>query len=347
MSSTPRQGRPTDLALEAKVEMLRLPDTYPEKPGRVETVETHMSWVFLTDRYAYKMKKPVRYDFLDFSTLALRRHNCEEEVRLNRRLAADVYLGAVAIVRDVRGGMRLGGEGEPVEWLVKMRRLPAERMLDAVIRRRALREPDIRRLASLLVRFYLACSPAGLGAEQYRTELGAAIELNRAELSPSQYDIPHALIVAVHGAQSGFLRRQATLFDARVAAGKIIEGHGDLRPEHVCLLPEPVVIDCLEFSRRLRLVDPVDELAFLSMECERLAAPQVGEWLLDTYRQVTQDRPPATLVNFYKSYRASLRARFAIAHLRDLDPADWPKWRHSAVEYLRMAERYGAQLADT
>ena len=345
MTSTPRPEPPTDLALDAKVAMLRRPDTYPEPTDRVATVETHMSWVFLTERCAYKLKKPVRYEFLDFSTLALRRQHCDEEVRLNRRLAPDVYLGTIALTRDARGALRLGGDGEPVEWLVQMRRLPAERMLDALIRRGALAAADIDRLAARLVRFYRSCAPVAVSAAQYLNELGAAIELNRAELSPPRYQLPRDLIETVHATQSGFLQRQAGLFAARVAAGRIVEGHGDLRPEHVCLLPEPVVIDCLEFSRGLRTVDPIDELAFLAMECERLGAPQVGERLLRAYAEGTGDPPPPSLVSFYKSYRAGLRARFAIAHLRELEPSDWLRWRASAVEYLRLAEGHGAPLA--
>jgi aminoglycoside phosphotransferase family enzyme len=108
-----------------------------------------------------------------------------------------------------------------------------------------------------------------------------------------------------------------------------------------------VIIDCLEFNRRLRIVDPADELAFLAMECERLGAPYVGDRLFQTYTQVTHDRPAAGLVYFYKSYRACLRARFAIGHARELEKKDWPKWQHSAGEYLRLAEGYCTRLAET
>ena len=121
---------------EARIAFLRQPQTYPEKPARVETIETHMSWVFLTPQHAFKLKKPVRYDYLDFSTLAARRKSCEEERRLNRRLAPGVYLDVIPLVLGSDGAMHLGGPGEILDWLVMMRRLPAPRMLDSLIRRR-------------------------------------------------------------------------------------------------------------------------------------------------------------------------------------------------------------------
>jgi len=134
MAQTPQQDDNSGYGLEAKVRALRDPATYPEAPRAIEVRETHMSWVFLTERHVYKLKKPVRYDFLDFSTFEKRRADCEAEVRLNRRFAPDVYLGIVALTADAHGALRLNGEGEAIEWLVKMRRLPDEHMLDQRIR---------------------------------------------------------------------------------------------------------------------------------------------------------------------------------------------------------------------
>ena len=152
--------RVRELDLAAKVALLRQPQTYPEAPSRIDTVETHMSWVFLTERHAYKLKKPVRYAFLDFSTRAARRRNCAEELRLNQALAPGVYLGVVPLVRDESGNARLEAEGRVLEWLVKMRRLPADRMLDRLIRQRAARESEIEELARRLADF-LPPKPGG------------------------------------------------------------------------------------------------------------------------------------------------------------------------------------------
>jgi len=154
--------------IEEKVAFLSKPETYPNHVERVETKQTHMSWVFLTDTNAWKLKKPVRTEFLDFSTPKARRFDCEEEVRLNRRLARDVYQGVVPLTVNSQGDLQLGGHGEPVDWLVRMRRLPAERMLDQLIARKDVSEPDISILASVLVAFYGKAPPIRITASQYR-----------------------------------------------------------------------------------------------------------------------------------------------------------------------------------
>lgn len=332
-------------SLETKVTLLRQPDTYPDKPDHVGTVETHMSWVFLTDRYAYKLKKPVHYDMLDFSTLSRRQQDCEEEVRLNRRLAPDVYLGTVPLSVDSSGAMHLGANGEIIEWLVKMRRLPTDRMLDQVILHGEVDEADIHNVVLKLSRFYQKLPPVEVTGEQYRNEFKKNIELNQRELLTPDYELPQDLIRKVHDDQRVFLVQESGLFDSRAAAKKIVEGHGDLRAEHICLEPDPVIIDCLEFYRQFRITDPADELSFLAMECERLGAPIIGKQLFRTYENVTHDQLPARLINFYKAYRACLRARLAIWHARELEKKDWPKWQDRAREYLLLAEKYCAQLS--
>lgn len=328
----------------AKVVLLRDPRTYPDPPSAVERIETHMSWVFLTERLAYKLKKPVRYDFLDFSTPAARWHDCAEEVRLNRRLAPDVYLDRVALAVDAGGRVRLEGDGEPIDWLVKMRRLPAARMLDGLIRRRAVAPDEIVKVARLLGDFYRRSPPLPLGGDRYRQRLAVDIRANQRQLADPAYELPVDRLDAIHRRLLWFLQVEAGLFEQRAAGGHIVEGHGDLRPEHICLEPRPVIFDCLEFKRDFRLLDAVDELAFLALECERLGAAGIGAVLFAIYGEITGDRPAAALIDFYKTGRACLRARLAIAHIHELDRADWPKWRAQAVDYLRLAEKYSESL---
>jgi len=335
----------TAASLEAKLVFLGRPDAYPEAPSRVEAVETHMSWVFLTDTHAYKLKKPVRYDYLDFSTVEARRLDCEAEVRLNRRLAAEVYLGVVPLVLDAAGRLSLGGAGEAVDWLVRMLRLPADRMLDHLLRNGAVKQPEISQLARRLARFYAALPTEPLAPEVYRQSLAGRIEDNLRELGSPEFGLPPEVPAELARFQLHFLQRHAGLFDQRVQAGRIVEGHGDLRPEHVCLLAEPVVIDCLEFKREFRILDPADELGYLALECERLHAPQVGRRLLEAYREASGDAPPEALIHFYQSCRAVLRAKLALWHLRDDGRHPPGKWRATAQEYLEWALRHAEAAA--
>jgi aminoglycoside phosphotransferase family enzyme len=177
----------------------------------------------------------------------------------------------------------------------------------------------------------------------YRQRFERDIRANRRELLAADYELAQTLIESIAACQLATLERQAASFDRRVAAGKIVEGHGDLRPEHVFLGPEPVFIDCLEFNRDWRLLDPVDEIAYLALECECAGAPWIGEAALEIYREHTRDDAPAALVRFYKSCRATLRAKLSAWHLKDHpDPADRTKWIARAQRYLELARRYAS-----
>jgi aminoglycoside phosphotransferase family enzyme len=327
----------SDPGLEAKVAFLRRPEAYAERPCRVEVVETHMSCVFLTERHAYKLKKPVRYDSLDFRTPELRRWDCAEEVRLNRRLARDVYLGILSLTVDAQGNLALGGGGEAVDWLVHMRRLPADRMLDRLIGEGRIEQADVGPAARLLADFYAHARPVEISAGAYRERLTEGICDDRRELRRREFGLSADRVTALAGELLAFLARQPALFDQRVGEGRIVEGHGDLRPEHICLVPEPAIIDCLEFSRELRLLDPADELAFLALECDRLGNPAVGRWFLETYSEVTHDEPPEALQGFHRTYRALRRAKIAIWHLQDPAVPDPNRWRRRARRYLDLA----------
>lgn len=324
----------------AKLAFLRSPQVYPEPTTAVQVVETHMSWVFLTDTRAYKMKKPVRYAFLDFSTLEARRRDSEAELRLNARLAPGVYLDVVPLVRDPGAGLRLGGEGEAVEWLVRMRRLPADCMLDGLLRRHRVGPRALRVLAGVLARFYAGAAPVILPPARYLHRVQVEIETNRRVLLDPGAGLPYGITELVCSVHQDFMRRAATLLAVRVLRGRLVEGHGDLRPEHVCMSHPPLIIDCLQFNRDLRVLDAAEDLAFLAMECELLGAPWVGEILFAGYTARTGDRPGERLIAFYKSYRAALRARLAVWHLRDHKGAEAQRWRRRARAYLGLSATY-------
>lgn len=329
-----------NITLQEKVRFLHRPDVYPEQTCLVKSRETHMSWVFLTDTVVYKMKKPVHYDFLDYRTVDARRYFCEEEVRLNRRLAEAVYLGTVALTVDNSGRLQLAGSGEAVDWLVKMKRLPHERMLDCSIKNRTVTEDDVKAVVNKLAGFYRSAEPVGITPDEYLARLRQRIGESRLELARAKYGLADGQLSRIHKAQFDLLANRPELFERRAAGAMIIEGHGDLRPDHIYLGPEPVIIDCLEFERDFRILDPVEELAFLAMECEALGAWEISRLIFEAYGETTGDRPAASLIDFYKSYRACLRAKISLWHIDDVSSDKAARWRDRAREYLSLAEEY-------
>jgi aminoglycoside phosphotransferase family enzyme len=340
---SPGPQRAAHPSLEAKVAFLREPASYPDPTFHVEARETHMSWVFLLDRHVYKLKKPVCHSLLDFRTVAARRHFCDEEVRLNLRLAPQVYLGLVPLTLGNRRHFALGGSGTIVDWLVRMRRLPAERMLDFAIGHGGVAASDLDRVAATLAAFYRALPPEPISDAAYAARFAQQTQSNLAELSQEVFELSVAHVQRVCSAQLATLGRIRHLLDARVGAGRIVEGHGDLRPEHICLCDPPAVIDCLEFSRELRILDCVDELGFLALECERLGAAATGIALLRRYAELSGDSPPPMLLHFYQSCRASTRALIAARHLLDEKFRHSPHWLRRAQQYLRLAEQHIGQ----
>jgi aminoglycoside phosphotransferase family enzyme len=321
---------------EEKVEFLRDPRHYPDRPARVAVVETHFAWVFLTGRHAYKMKKPMRQASLDYRTIASRERACRNELRLNRRLAPTVYIAVVPLARRRNGELALGRGRSVVDWLVKMRRLSASRMLDRAIARRAVTSGDLASLTDVLAAFFGRARREPMTPMAYKSRLRARTRRNARDLRAPDLGLDRAGIDPVIRAQLDFIAGASDLLGARGA--KLIEGHGDLRPEHVWLGPRPLVIDCLEFDPGLRRLDPAEEMAFLALECARLGASRIGEDLLQRYRAAMQDPVPDALMQFYLSQRAATRAKIAAWHLRD-PRYRRRQWLTRANSYLEDARR--------
>ena len=326
-----------NVSLEAKAAALRRPAAWPVPPASVEAIETHMSWVFLTPDRVFKLKKPVRSDGLDFGTLERRRFFCEEEVRLNRRLASSVYLGVRPLRVDANGALGLWDRGEVVDWLVVMRRLPADRMLDRLLATGAAQAGDMRRLAALLSAFYASLPPVLHDPLAYCERLAREIARHEARLCDPELAFPSDAVRPVCTHLRLFLQQRHDLLAARVRAGRIVEGHGDLRPEHIWLGEPPAIIDCLEFSRELRTVDSADELAFVALECERAGAAGLGGALLQEFAARSGDAPPPELTAFYQGLRGCVRAGIALWHLKEPRYRGSPVWRERAGQYLQLA----------
>ena len=334
--------KPSDI-----VGFLRQPENYPERPSRVELIETHFAWVFLTDLHAYKLKKPLRTAFLDYRTTAARRRGCRDELVLNRRLAPTVYLDVVPIVRNYDGALSLGERAgsKVVDWVVKMRRLPAGRMLDRAIADGSVCKSDLTAVASMLIRFFDGAMRQPLEAGRYLEHLEERVVENRHDLSAADLGLDQSRILEVTDMQLQFLSKNRELVGTRSAA--LIEGHGDLRPEHIYLgsaSDAPCVIDCLEFDSKLRWLDPAEEMAFLALECSKLGASEVANTLVSEYRSATRLPPAPTLIDFYMSQGALTRAKLAAWHVRDPEFAPRAaEWRARALSYLAEGARKIAQ----
>lgn len=335
--ATPRRlaRRPT---LDDKVRFLRNPHSYPGRPARIESLETHFAWVFLTPRHAYKLKKPLRHASMDYRTLAARRRGCHDELRLNRRLAPAVYQ-CVELLSSGRGGaLRLGRAARVEDYLVKMRRLPSSRMLDRAIARGAVGGRELDRLVRHLCAFFAAARRHPADGASYCRRLRSQVHGNRRALRRIDPDRRQSLVARVAELQLRCIERLAGELALRGA--RVVEGHGDLRAEHVHLGRPVCVIDCLEFDRSLRLLDPAEEMAFLALEIERLGQERLAWQLLRRFAAVSGERISDAALEFYMSHRAATRAKLAAWHVGDSqyrDPRPWIKRSHA---YLRDALRH-------
>jgi aminoglycoside phosphotransferase family enzyme/predicted kinase len=339
------------------IRALAEPDFYPHRPPRVEHVQTHISHVFLAGDYVYKLKKAVRFPFLDFSTLERRRHFCAEELRLNRRLAAAIYLDVVPVVRTGAGRFALGGDGELVEPVLRMRRLPAERMLPALLAADAVDAAMMGRLARLLAAFHQR-APTGpaIAAHAAPAALRTRWDDTLQALQPFVGSVlpaeEHALL-ADFGPR--FVRRHEPMLRARQAGGYVRDGHGDLHAEHVCFVDEPApaataaaglppgiyIFDCIEFSVPFRCNDVASEIAFLTMDLEHRGRRDLAAALAVAYQDAAADPTIAALLPFYAAVRATIRATVACLTSAE-DEVTASVRAAAAVEaaaYLRLAMR--------
>ena len=330
--------------LADKIDFLLRGESYRPPVAEVERHETHMSEVFLAGDRVYKLKKPVRFPYLDFSTLGRREAACRAELRLNRRLASDVYREVMPLVRSPRG-LAIGGGGEIVDWLVVMNRLDERQMLDRVIADGRLHRFQLDLVASVLVQFYHRAVPVFISPAVYAAELWRSLAYNRRILLDPRFRLPAGSARYVDAVQRRFLSERAALLAERVRKRRIVDGHGDLRPERIWLGDPVRIIDCLEFNARLRMVDPFDEVAFLCVECERLGAAWAGEYLRRRIMHALRDRHADELFLFYRCHRATLRARLAVAHLIEENPRTPEKWEPLARTYLRLAAADAVRLA--
>lgn len=277
----------------------------PTRPAGAAVAETHSAAVFFFEDHAYKVKKPVDLGFLDFRTLEARRRACHEEVRLNRRMAPDVYLG----VSDV-----LGVDGEVCDHLVVMRRMPDDRRLATLVTAGADVDAALRGVAHQLATLHARSPRSALADEAAGPEATRRRWITNTEaMLPAASDVLTDVDVGtVHGLAMRYLDGRDRLLEGRVASGRAVDGHGDLLADDIFCLPDgPRVLDCLDFDQRLRVGDGLADAAFLAMDLERLGRPHLGARFLDHYRELADDAWPPSLAHHHIAYRAQVRAKVA------------------------------------
>ena len=303
---------------EEVVRQLLLPQAYPGKVADVRLVQTHISSLFFTSKHVYKVKRPVNYGFLDFTTLAKRRYYCRQEVVLNQRLSPQVYLGVVEI-REQDGRLSIEGQGRTVEYAVKMRQLPNERSLATLLQKGEATAQDLRRLGGLVANFHrnAMSTPAitrqgGLKAvvKNVRENFRQTKKYVGLCLTQDTYDD----IVAYNQA---FMAEKEDLFHRREAKGCIRDCHGDMQAADIFFVDGIQILDCIEFNRRFRYGDVASEVAFLAMDLEFHHRSNLAQAYVQAYIGASQDNGLMEMLDFYKCYRAYVRAKVTSFRLDD------------------------------
>jgi hypothetical protein len=331
--------------LDRLVQRLSDPDFYPEPTRDVEVIQTHISYIFLTDTHAYKVKKPVDFGFLDYTTLAKRLECCEREIALNSRLCPDIYLGVVPL-REKDGELSLGGPGETVEYAVRMKRLPQERMLRRVLARGEGDDALFHRMASVVADFHgrAVLSPA---AGALKGLDGVKLNCDENFAQTEKYVgtlVPVAAFDFIRTSTNLFFQRHPALFARRVSEGRIVDGHGDLHLDSICATDPIRIFDCIEFNERFRIQDMTEEVAFLAMDLEFHGYAPFAKAFVDAYVEASGDAELLELLAFYKTYRAYVRAKVSSFAVDDPYIPEQAKEaiRTTAARYYELAAHYAA-----
>jgi uncharacterized protein len=331
---------------EQVVDALMKPEAYEENPGHVELVQTHISFVFLTKDFVYKIKKPVNFGFLDFTSLEKRRFFCEKELALNRRLCGDMYI-EVAPINQAKT-IKIKGEGETVEYALKMKRMPQEKIMTKLLEENQVDKKIIEQIAKIIAEFH-----AKAEASKSISEIGsiATVKMNWQEnfdqtrnvvgktVSQADFDLMEKKIEL-------FMNQNKTLFDKRTAEGKVRDCHGDIHSGNIFVTDRVYIFDAIEFNERFRYSDVAADMAFLAMDLDFKGKANLSEFFVKKYVEYSGDDELLKLLAFYKCYRAYVRGKVVGFKLGDLNVCDKEKAEatEEAKAYFKLAVAYTKKL---
>jgi uncharacterized protein len=325
------------------VRALLLPDAYPQPVSRVEFLQTGISLIFLTDDFAYKVKKPVKYDFLDFSTVEKRRHYCEREVVLNRRLCPDVYLGVANVTKE-QDTIRIDGQGKVMDYAVKMRRLPQKDMMDVRLGNNDVTPDMVRSISQILANFHnrTMTSPE-ISANGNLSVIDKNTDENFTETAKYiEKTISKKFYENIKKYTEAIINNSASLFEKRVSDGYIRDCHGDLHASNICISDNIYIYDCIEFNDRFRYSDVASEVAFLAMDLDHYGRADLSSTFVDEYVKESHDADLRKLLDFYKCYRAYVRGKIKSFEIDDtlISPVEKRRAKNEAQSYFDLAMSY-------
>jgi uncharacterized protein len=319
------------------------PKFYPDKTTRVEMMQTQMSFIFLTGKYVYKVKKPVNLGYLDYTTLEQRHYFCDQEVKLNRRLCPEAYLGVIPIMRE-SSEIRCGGEGEVIDYAVKMLYLPQDRMMNILLDRNRVTLEMVEQVAQKMVDFHSKAATDPTISNYGKIE---AVRVNTEE-NFSQTEKYTGIAISANQFQrikdytNGILQEKISVFTQRAGSGKIKDCHGDLHAAHICFSDSLCIYDCIEFNDRFRYCDVASEIAFLAMDLDHYGRADLSRGFSEAYIRISGDTQISELLKFYKGYRAYVRGKVACFKLDDpyVSEMEREQARENARSYFELAEAY-------
>ncbi len=332
------------------VEQIKNPDTYEKKVDSVKLIQTHISFVALTGKYAYKIKKPVDFGFLDFSTLEKRKYFCEEELRFNRRLCPEIYLDVISINKK-KDGLKINGEGETVDYAVKMKEFSQKSIMSNLLKNDLISDKKIENICEILVEFYKK-NVSSKEIDKY-----GSVELVKKNTDENFEQTEAVINKTISKEKFDFIKKSTNdflknkkLFEKRIKNGFICDCHGDLHTGNIVISKDKVCIfDCIEFNKRFRYSDAASDIGFLAMDLDFLGYPYFSSKLIESYVEKSKDKGIFDVLNFYKCYRAYVRGKVTGFKLNDpnIDKKEKKDIIKTASKYFDLSYFYAKLFSKT
>lgn len=329
------------------VEALKKPETYNEKTGQIRLEQTHISYVFLTKNFVYKVKKAVDFGFLDFTTLEKRKFFCEKELELNKRLCEDMYLEVVPITK-LEKQIKINGQGKIIEYAVKMKRIPQEKMMSILLDEGKIDKNLLDKIAKIIVEFHTIAK-----TNKRISQFGslATIETNWTENFVQTKEFVSRTITSVmynfiQNKVKEFIKSNKSFFEKRISENKIKECHGDIHSGNIFIADRIYIFDAIEFNERFRYSDVASEVAFLAMDLDIKGKKEFSDFFVKRYIKYSKDQELEQLLAFYKCYRAYVRGKVTSFKLNDSNviKEEKIKAKKEANKYFEIASDYAKQF---